>query len=160
VVGQLEPFLLLAGLVIALMLGEVYGCDLQAVEKQAGAAEIDVVSCDGAHDDAEGVLNVGAGARVGNDVGPGAGLARADLLRCSAELVVVVAAVTAAECWTAAARAIRVFLGAACAVELVFVVCKHVFDIVILVEHGFPRYLFVQSLLNRVDIGAVPLVPC
>ena len=121
------------------MLREIAGGDLECVEEQTGAAEVDVVASDGLRDLGEGVLNVEARAEAGQNVGPGARLACANLVGRASDLVVVVAAVTATEGRAATAQAIRVFLGAASAVVVVFVVGNHVLNLVIDILHGLPR---------------------
>jgi hypothetical protein len=77
--------------VVALVLGEVGGGELEGVEEEAGAAEVDVVAGDAVDDAAEGVLDLGAGVGGGHAKTVAAGLALACVGDGTAGLVVVVA---------------------------------------------------------------------
>jgi len=116
------------------MLGEVHRSNLQAVEEQASAAEIDVVAGDGTHHDADGVLDIGACPWVGDDEGSLARLALPDLIGSAAELIVVVAEVAASQRRAAATLASGFGVLAAGPVVLVLVVCDHFCVLV----HGSP----------------------
>ena len=157
VAGEAELLFLPVANVIALMFGEIDGCDLEGVEEKAGATEIDVVAGDCLCHVGYGVLYIDARVEGRQGVGAGAGFSGTDLLRCTAELVVVVAAVASTKRRASAAGAVGVFLVAAGSVGFVFMVGKHVFDLVMVVLHGSPGYLFAQSLRNRRDIETVPV---
>jgi hypothetical protein len=76
---------------VALVLGEVGGGELERVEEEAGAAEVDVVPCDAGDDPAEAVLDFGAGVGGGHGEGVATGLAVACVGDGTAGLVMVVA---------------------------------------------------------------------
>lgn len=71
--------------------GDVNGGYLEAEEEETGAAGIDVVEGEGGEYFAEGVLDVGAGARLGNGEATAAGVAGLRVGAGFAGLVVVVA---------------------------------------------------------------------
>ena len=81
---------------VALVLGEVGGGELQSVEEEAGAAEVDVVAGDAVDDAAEGFLDLGAGVGGGHVEGVAAGLSEASVGDGAAGEVMVVAELLAA----------------------------------------------------------------
>lgn len=83
--------------------GDVDGGDLEAEEDESGAAGVDVVEGDRGEDLAEGGLDVGAGARLGDGEASAAGVAGLGIGRGFARLVVVVAVVLVAQGGAAAA---------------------------------------------------------
>jgi hypothetical protein len=77
--------------VVALVFGEVGGGELEGVEEEAGAAEVDVVAGDAGDDAGEGVLDLGAGVGGGHTEGVAAGAAEACVGDGTAGLVMVIA---------------------------------------------------------------------
>lgn len=136
------------------MLGDVGGGDLEAVEQEAGAAGVDVVSGEGAHDLFEGGLDVGAGAESLEGDGVVAGAAGADLVGRSAELAVEVAEGGSAEGGAAAARASGHGVAAAGAVLRVFEVGDHLSGI-----HWDPLGYFVGKIFKTLGLGRGYLSP-
>jgi hypothetical protein len=92
--------------VLALVLVEVAGGELEGVEEEAGAAEVDVVAGDAEHDVSDGLLDLVAGLRGRDREGGLAGSALAESGDGAAGLVVVVAEALAAHGGAAAAAAI------------------------------------------------------
>ena len=76
---------------VALVLGEIGGGELEGVEEESGATEVDVVACDAGDDATDRVLNLGAGVRCGHAEGVAAGTAPARVGDGATILVMVVA---------------------------------------------------------------------
>jgi len=81
---------------VALVLGEVGGGELQSIEEEASAPEVDVVTGDAGDDAAEAFLYLGAGVGGGHVEGVAAGLAEACVGDGAAGEVMVVAELLAA----------------------------------------------------------------
>lgn len=92
---------------VALVLGEVGGSELEGVKKESGAAEIDVVSGDVGNDATDSILDLGAGVGNGHGEGVAAGTALTGGHDRFAGLVVVVTESLATHGGGAAALAFR-----------------------------------------------------
>jgi len=81
---------------VALVLGEVGGGELQSVEEEASAPEVDVVAGNAGDDAAEAFLDLGAGVGCWHAEGVAAGLSEASVGDGATGLVMVVAKLLAA----------------------------------------------------------------
>jgi len=98
--------------VLALMLVEVGGGELEGVEEEAGAARVDVVVSEAGHDVSDGLLDLRAGFGRGDREGGLAGSALTESGDGAAGLVVVVAEALAAHGGAAAATSIDIVTAA------------------------------------------------
>jgi hypothetical protein len=101
------------GGVLVLVVVEVGVCDLESVEKQAGAAKVDVVGGDADHDSSEGLLDVAAGVGLRKREGGLAGSAVTKIFDGATSLVMVIAEALAAHGRASAAAVFRADLAAA-----------------------------------------------
>jgi hypothetical protein len=95
------------------MVVEVGVRNLESVEKQAGAAEVDVVGGDADHDGSECLLDVAAGVGLRKGEGGLAGSAVTEVFYGAAGLVMVVAEALAAHGRASAAAVFRADVAAA-----------------------------------------------
>jgi hypothetical protein len=99
--------------VLVLVVVEVGVRDLEGVEKQAGAAKVDVVGGDADYEGAEGLLDVAAGVGVWKREGGLAGSAVTKVFYGATGLVMVVAEALAAHSRASAAAVFRADVAAA-----------------------------------------------
>ena len=130
-----------------LVMVEIRVCDLERVEKQSGAAEVDVVGGDADHDGAEGVLDVSAGVGRGEREGGLAGSAVTEVFHRTAGLVMVVAEAFAAHGRTATAAVFRADVAAAEGGG------RGLLRNLESVGHGIPWVLFLRKIFKRKDMA-------
>jgi hypothetical protein len=134
-----------------LVVFEVGGGDLEGVEEESGAARVEVVLGDAGDDLAEGLLDGGAAAGLGELEGAAAGLAEAGVGDGLALGVVVVAELFAAQGGGAAAAALGEGVAALVAAEGVVAL----FDLLDELVHAFglPPWVKVCKVFETGDLG-------